>query len=146
MNPLVLQNIGDALRVLMHITNVFPTVLVFAMPRGVVCADVYMVEAVYPTHVEGRYRPAPGTVCLRRRRDTTVIPVAIPQVRQEGEGMAQLATASTSTNDAAWIPYIKVAADLNLGDDSVASIRFSPFRIPETGKTCGSASRRLRHK
>jgi hypothetical protein len=124
-NPLVQQAIGTCLGDLLTIDTVRPSVLVYTLPQ----AGHYFVDASYPTHVEGHRRLADGTLCLE------AVPVAIPQVRQQGDQVAETATASLVTGSA-WMPAVVAAADAFLGVDVVTSLQFTVFHVVERPVGC----------
>ena len=107
-NPLTAQAITLELGQLMRIDNVYPVVSLITLPHmSVHMPFIYFVEIVYPTHVQGRHRRRDGTLC------DEIIPVAIPQVRQQGEEMARQATAclvppTTSPYAEVWQTALKI--------------------------------------
>jgi hypothetical protein len=100
---------------------------------------VYFVELLYPLYIEGRrLLSEDGTPCV----DSVALPVPIPEVRQQGDAMVQLANdclvTRTSSQSDAWVATIKEAADERLGVDYVNTITFTTFRIVEnTRPPCG---------
>lgn len=133
-NALVLQGVADLLRNLAKIDNVYPTVQVWGGGWSAGIDNyVQMVQIIYPTHIEG-HRYVDGVAC------DAVIPIAIPQVLQQGPAMADKLNRQLALGGD-W--QTEVAAAINAGlapgdsiDPAVTPVFTKAFLMKPAG--CGS--------
>ena len=132
-NPLVQQRIAEALKYLMAIANVR------TLPRwgAVPTPFVYFVDMLYPVRIEGQRLALDGTPCPE------IIAVPIPQVRQQGDAVVQMANsylvpipgAPPATNE--WLTFIKDLANKDLGLATLDIIAFTTFKITDAAPCSG---------